>query len=184
MNSLFNKPIFWFIFTFIAAAAGYVGYTYFPRAFPIVHLDLTMNRSQALTNATNIAHQFNLGPQDSRESTQFATDELVKTFVELEAGGKKQFVSMMEEHLYEPYTWQVRRFKEYDPQEVTIRFTAQGKPYGFVEKISENEKRENISAHEASDTATQFAQAEPWNINFTQYALFTLFKQKRSVYDI
>lgn len=68
----------------------------------------------------------------------FQTDSLTTTFAELEGGGRQMLISMMDEHWYEPYTWKVRFFKEFEINEVTIELTPDGKPHGFIETISEN----------------------------------------------
>ena len=95
----------------------------------------------------------------------FHTDNAVKTFVELEAGGKDAFVAMMEEKLYMPYTWRVRHFKEHEKNETTITFTPDGKPYGFVETVSENIPGAQLSSTDAQQIAEHDA-ATDWNINF------------------
>ncbi len=169
MKQLFKTPYFWILFIATSFGSLFVAYHYFPQAFPIIHLDLTMNRSQAITQAKEITSQLELGPQDGYDAASFVTDEQVKTFVELEAGGKDAFVAMMDQNFYQPYTWNVRQFKPYEHNEVTIRFTPDGKPYGFEEKISENITRNNVSKSEAKKIAKKFASSEPWNIDFEKY---------------
>lgn len=166
---LFCTPLFWLIFSLTAAGSAFLAFRYFPKAFPIVHLDLTMDRSQALEHAKIISTQFNLGPQNAQEATLFATDELVKTFVELEGGGKDALVVMMDNNLYQPYTWQVRHFKEFEQNQTNIYFTTTGIPYGFIETISENVPGAQLSSEQAGSLAREFAQAKPWSINFSQY---------------
>ena len=68
----------------------------------------------------------------------FLLDRQVRDYVELEGGGKKVFLNMLKGDKYSPYTWQVRHFKEGQIEETFIRFTPEGKPYGFVKKISES----------------------------------------------
>ena len=45
---------------------------------------------------------------------------------------------MLRDGLYSAYTWRVRQFREGDPNETTLRFTPDGKPYGFVEQLKED----------------------------------------------
>ena len=45
---------------------------------------------------------------------------------------------MLRDGLYSAYTWRVRHFREGDPNETTVRFTPDGKPYGFVERLKED----------------------------------------------
>ena len=140
------------MFTAISATSGYLVYRYFSKAFPIVNLNLTMDRPEALKKGTQIAKQFDLGTSDAQEATMFQVDELVKTFIELEGGGKKAFTAMMEQKLYQPYTWQVRRFKQFEPNQSIVRFSPDGTPYGFIETISENSPGAKLSSSQAEST--------------------------------
>ena len=45
---------------------------------------------------------------------------------------------MLRENLYAAYAWRVRHFKDGETNESTIRFTPDGRPYGFVEKLKED----------------------------------------------
>ena len=45
---------------------------------------------------------------------------------------------MLRDELYAAYTWRVRHFKEGETNETTIRFTPNGRPYGFVERLKED----------------------------------------------
>ena len=47
-----KRPGFWVLFVLVSLGAAGVGVRYFPQAFPIVALDITMNRDQALAAAT------------------------------------------------------------------------------------------------------------------------------------
>lgn len=129
-----------------------------------------MDLEQALEQADAIAQKNNIGPSDHRNAVMFHTDNGTKTFVELEAGGKDALVSMMEQELYMPYTWQVRHFKEHEKNECKIAFTPDGKPYGFTETISENVGGKQLSEKEAQKIAENEATSN-WNINFTNYKL-------------
>ena len=43
-----KRPAFWLLLGLLSIAAGLVGYHYFPQAFSIVSLDITMDREHAL----------------------------------------------------------------------------------------------------------------------------------------
>jgi hypothetical protein len=129
-----------------------------------------MDLEQALDRADELAHQHKLGPNGYDYAAMFHTDSTVKTFVELEAGGKDAFVEMMDKKLYMPYTWRVRHFKEYEKNETTIIFTPDGQPYGFVETISENIPGAQLSSTDAQHIA-ETNSALDWNINFDDYRL-------------
>jgi len=134
---MFRKPIFWLALS--AASIGAVIFTvkYFSEAFPIVTLDLQMNREQALEAARQSAQKYQWKPEDFKQAASFRLDQEVQNFVELEGGGKEAFARMLKDSLYSPYTWRVRHFKEGETHETLIRFTPKGEPYGFVQKLPE-----------------------------------------------
>ena len=130
-----KRPAFWLLLGLLSIAAGLVGYHYFPQAFSIVSLDITMDREHALEQARGIMTRDRLGPADYRQAASFGLDEETQTFVELEGGGKEAFTRMMRDGLYAAYTWRVRHFAEGHVNETTIRFTPDGHPCGFVERL-------------------------------------------------
>jgi hypothetical protein len=133
-----RRPAVWIAFTLVSLASAVLAVRYFPRAFSIVALDITMDREQALTRARELMTRNELGPADYRQAASFTLDGETQTFVELEGGGKEAFTAMLRSGLYSAYTWQVRQFKEGETHETTIRFTPAGTPYGFVEKLAED----------------------------------------------
>ena len=134
---MFRKPWFWVAFVLFAAACAVFGIVNFPKAFPIVTLDLVMDREAALDAAAGLADRFGWGPAERRHAASFDVDRGVQSFVELEGGGREAFSRMLAEGLYSPYTWQVRHFAEFETNETLIRFTPAGAPFGFVETIPE-----------------------------------------------
>ena len=133
-----RRPAVWIAFTLVSLASAVLAVRYFPRAFSIVALDITMDREQALARARELMTRDQLGPPDYRQAASFTLDGETQTFVELEGGGKEAFTAMLRSGLYSAYTWQVRQFKEGETHETTIRFTPAGTPYGFVEKLAED----------------------------------------------
>ena len=178
MKHFFRSPIFWVGSTIISVLLILFALKFFSQAFPIVNLDLTMDRTQALAYAKKISTQHKLGPDQYQQATSFVTDHAVKTFVELEGGGKDAFVDIMKRNLYEPYTWQVRHFKEFEKNETLIIFTPNGKPYGFVETISEDAAGANLESSKAQSIAKQAA-TEDWHVDLTQYKLVETDKEVR-----
>ena len=94
-----RRPGFWIALALLSAAAVFVGVRYFPQAFSIVALDITMDRGRALDQARSVAERNNLGPKDYRQAASFSGDEEAQTFVELEGGGKPAFTRMLIEAL-------------------------------------------------------------------------------------
>ena len=51
---MFRKPTFWVVLVLVAAASAWFGIANFSRAFPIVSLDITMDRASALASARDL----------------------------------------------------------------------------------------------------------------------------------
>lgn len=170
MKTTLRSPMLWISATALSAMLYFFAFHFFPQTFPIIHLNITMDLEQALEQADNIAQKNNIGPSDHHNAAMFHTDDSVKTFVELEAGGKDALVNMMEQQLYMPYTWRVRHFKEHEKNESIFLFTPDGTPYGFIELLSENVTGNNLSEKDAQAKAEKEAVSH-WNINFDHYKL-------------
>ncbi len=112
-----KRPAFWICLGLVSLGAAVIGTRYFPDAFSIVSLDITMNRERALADARVLAEGNGLGPPGYQQAASFALDSETQTFVELEAGGKDAFTQMMRDRLYSAYTWRVRHFKEGEANE-------------------------------------------------------------------
>jgi 3'-phosphoadenosine 5'-phosphosulfate sulfotransferase (PAPS reductase)/FAD synthetase len=165
-----RSPLLWTGATILSGLLYFFSFHFFPKTFPLIHLDITMDLKQALERADTIAKENNFGPIEHENAAMFYTDATVKTFVELEAGGKDAFVAMMDEKLYMPYTWRVRHFKEHEKNETTIAFSPDGTPYGFIETISENIPGAQLPEEQAR-TIAELNAAQQWNIDFNQYSL-------------
>jgi membrane protease YdiL (CAAX protease family) len=94
----------------------------------------------------------------------------VQSFVELEAGGTEAFGRMLTEGLFYPYTWKVRNFKEYETTETLVGFTPAGEPYGFVEKLPEDQPGAALASEEARSIADAAATAS-WGVDLSQFEL-------------
>ena len=136
---MFRKPLFWIAFAALSAGSTFFAVRFFSRAFPIVALDLQMDRETALGKAKELEARFHFGPDGFDQAASFAGDQSVQNFVELEAGGTEAFKKMTDEGLYHAYKWTVRHFKPGETRETRIRFTPRGDPYGFAVKLPENE---------------------------------------------
>ena len=169
-QSFFQTPTFWICFVLASLIALSAVFKYFPQAFPIVSLDLRMDRSQAQDSAQELAQKYGWGPAGHNQVAVFDLDSKVQHFVELAAGGNAAFAQMLKDGLYNPYQWKVRHFKAHETNETEIRFTADGTPYGFTEKIPEDQPGNNIRSRDARTHAEQLA-AQDWGINFDEYEL-------------
>lgn len=171
MKQFLRTPLFWLLFFGISAGAAIATYYIFPKAYPIVHLNITIDRSQAIELTKSLSKELSISIPDASYAASFSTDEHAKTFVELEAGGTQAFIQLMDNNLYQPYTWLVRQFKPFEQHQLFMRFTPEGKPYAFEEIVSEETDGTNINAQQAQELAHSFAIKAPWNIDFSSYKL-------------
>jgi hypothetical protein len=161
---MWRRPAPWILLSLAAVAATAVAYRYFPQAFPIVSLEITMDRGRALSEARALAGRFEIGPRDARQAATFELDDEVQTFVELEGGGKAAFARLIEHGPYAPYTWRVRHFREAEVHEATFSFTPDGRPFGFVERLDEDAPGAALSAAAARQIA-EAAAARQWGLD-------------------
>ena len=93
-----KRPAFWILLGVISLAATAAAVHYFPQAFSIVALDITMTRERAMDRrAPQSPRAIASGPANFRQAASFALDSEVQTFVELEGGGKATFTGMLRE---------------------------------------------------------------------------------------
>jgi len=170
-----RKPIFWFSFAILSIASLIFTIKFFSTAFPIVNLDITCNRTQALEKAAQISKEYKLGPANYSQAATFQVDQEVKTFVELEAGGKEAFTQMLKDRYYAPYLWKICLFKEFEKNEIFIYLKPDGTPYGFSEVLSENEPGKALPQDEARAIAEKNAPA--WQVNLAEYKLIEQSKE-------
>lgn len=161
---------FWIIFGITSLCGIAFSIHYFSRAFPLVTVDLTMDRAQALKTASLNAHELQIGPESFQQAALFYTDELAKLYIEFEAGDANTFKEIVARHIYEPYVWQVRHFEQGSKHEATFIFTPSGQKYGFLEVIPETVSGAALTSQEAQNIG-QAAASEQWGINFNDYKL-------------
>lgn len=172
MNSVTfsRRPLFWVGLLAIFIGGGIFTINYFPEAFPIVNLTISMDRQMALAQSKTLAQKYGWGPQGFEQAASFSVEEETKNFIELEGGGKQKFNEMLKKKVYSPYTWNVRHFKEHETNETMVRFTPEGKPYGFVETIAEKTLGAALTAQQAQQIVEQLAKQD-WQVNFAKYKL-------------
>ena len=173
-----RRPAFWIALALLSAASTLIGIRFFPQAFSILALDIAMDRGRALDEARAIALRDRLGPPDFQQAASFAGDDEAQTFVELEGGGKDAFTRMLRDQLYAAYTWRVRHFKDGDPNETTIRFTPEGRPYGFRETLKEDAPGAALDASAARAVAERDAEAK-WNAGLARFTLVEQGQERR-----
>lgn len=167
---MFKKPILWIVFVLFSIGCAIFAFNYFSSAYPIVTIDLKMDRETALESARDLAQKNNWGPRGFDQAASFKVNSRVQNFVELEAGGTEALKKMMDEGLYSTYTWRVRNYKEGEKNETIVRFTPAGEPYGFRERLAESEPGAGLTSDSARIIA-ESAAGEKWNINLAEYNL-------------
>ena len=100
---MYRKPLLWLVLVAVCLGAAVYSWQVFPQAFPLVNVELTMNRGAALDSARARAERLGLGPEAYSQAAAFRTDSETKRFVELEGGGTDALRRMMETGRYRPY---------------------------------------------------------------------------------
>ena len=118
-----KKSILWILFVLLSAGSLVFTFLYFSNAYPLVNLDLQMDRSGAFSSSRILEEENSWGPDEYEQAASFGVDTTVQTYVELKAGGAEAFSEMIEGSLYSPYTWQVRHFRENETNETMVFFT-------------------------------------------------------------
>ena len=83
-----KRPALWILLAALSLAAAAFSWRYFSTAFPLLSIDISLDRQGALARAKALASERSLGPADFRAAASFGVDQAVQTFVELEGGGK------------------------------------------------------------------------------------------------
>lgn len=175
---MLRKPAFWMALLVMSAASGILALRLFPKAFPLVQLELTMDRETALAAARDVMARERLGPADYRQAASFASDSDAQTFVELEGGGKEAYERMLREGLYAAYTWRVRHFREGEKHETLIRFRPDGLPYGFVEQLEEAAPGAALAPDQAR-TIAETSAGQAWRIDLSPFTLVEQSQERR-----
>ncbi len=164
-----RSPLFWISQVILLLGCIYLSAHLYPKAFPIVDLQIKMDRITALTSAAKLAQLNHWGPPAFREAASFESDDRTQTFVELSAGGTEAFSKIVKSGIYSPYYWNVRHFSEGKTEESQIRFNPQGEFYGFSERLSEDAPGQALSGDQALKIAE--SAAVRWKIPLDQYQL-------------
>jgi hypothetical protein len=175
---MLRRPIFWVLFAALSLAVAIFTFRYFSTAFPLVSIDLQMNRLDALRAARDLALKYEWPPSGFSQAAEFNADQETQNFIELEGGGKPELRRILKQKIFAPYTWVVRHFKEGEPHETQVQFTPEGQPYGFHVKLPDQEKGASKPTAEARQIAESAAKTD-WNIDFTHYDLAESSKDDR-----
>lgn len=164
-----NKKVAWSLVILMTTVSSWFVYHYFEKAFPFVHVSISMTAVQAEQEARMLSNQYNWNLQEYDCAVLFEDDGRLQAFVELEGGGKQAFIEMIDRDLYQPYEWCVRFFKEKEIHETKVWFTPDGKKNGFRQILPEDEEGNNVSESQARMLAEHAAQ--DWGYDLIPYHL-------------
>lgn len=129
-----------------------------------------MNRSAAISEASEIAKTFPLIRNHTGHAVLYHFDSTLRNYIELKQGGKEQFQEIIDQNFYSPYSWAVRIFEENEIPEGTFYYKPNGDPYGFNLKIAEDYEDESLSEEQALVLVNQSINAY-WTGDFDEYQL-------------
>ena len=167
---MFSNRRNWVILTILAFLCSFGAYKIFPKAFPLLNINLEMSRGDALSDAKVLSEKFNLGPKNNFQVATFGVDGYAQNYIELDAGGSSEFIDILDKKYYEAYTWKVRHYKPGEVNEVWFKFTSEGDIYGFYEKLSDDLYLESLAQSDAQKLAEKES-VEHWNVNLSSYDL-------------
>jgi hypothetical protein len=167
---MFRRPLFWILFVLASIGCTWFAARYFSQAFPIVSLDIGIDRATALVRARELAEKHQFGPSGFAQAASFRGDQQVQNFVELEAGGADAFRTLLVSGLNSPYRWVVRHFREGEARETEIWLTPKGDPYGFRMKLPEKEPGAALDAADAQAIAERAATSD-WKVKLGEFHL-------------
>jgi hypothetical protein len=135
--TLTNRKLFWAVLLALALASALAALWLFPRAMPLLQLNVSMSRDQALAAAETLQTQRFAELGTTRVVARFDHDANLQNYIELDGGGVNAFTGLLGRRFVAPYYWTVRRFAESQEDELAVRFTPEGHAYGFTRKVPE-----------------------------------------------
>ncbi len=137
----------WFALLGVGAAA--LATWLFPRAFPIVAVQDRVDRAIALQRADSfiVAHQ--LAPDSARRAIMFASNDSLRTFIELGGGGKDSLDALLRGRDAPLFSWQVRAFVPGEASEVQLRLSPDGRVTAFRRVLPDSLTRPSLDSASA-----------------------------------
>src|SRR5487761_2069469 len=172
MIGVTRQPAFWVVYALVSLAALALALRLFPLAIPIVNLDVTASRADAVAAARALAARLELAPADARAAVRFSHDSEAQNYIELEGGGKRAFARLTRGGTYAPYWWDVRLFRLGAIDETVVRLRPDGRPDGFERRLPETYVRDPARKSLPESEARQIAEAgakEDLHIDLSAY---------------
>lgn len=161
---------FWLLGLVALASVAFAART-FPQAFPLVRVDLRMDRGAALAAARELAEENGWGPQDFRAAASFGdADAPSRRFLELEGGVAGPAVpDVLHERGLQAYLWRVRHMRQGEATGVEVRFAPDGEPHGFRLTLPEDDPGPDLEVEAARALAESAAMG--WGFDPERYNL-------------
>jgi hypothetical protein len=159
VSGLTRRRAFWTAYVVISLAALAVAVRLFPLAIPIVNLDVTMSRGEAIAAARELAARAASAPTTARIAARFSHDATTQNYVELEGGGKEAFAALTRGDRYSPYWWEVRLFTLGAIDETIVRLAPDGAVAGFARRLPERYVHDPARKALAAEAARALAEA-------------------------
>jgi hypothetical protein len=166
---VFRKTWFWAAFGGLALAATLFSRLGFSEAFPLVDVDVSMTRTQAIEQARVLAGELGCGPPESRAAARFTLDGRAQVFVELEGGGPERVRELAADGSPTLSNWQVRFFSPGERNETRVSFTPGGEPWGFRETLADEAPGAALEPDEARRLATEALAASAFVIDLGEW---------------
>lgn len=166
-QDVWRHPAVWIAALVVCGGGALFAATNFARAFPIISLDIRMDRAAALASAAELAARYGWGPDDYHQAASFSLVPEVQEFLELEGGGVEAFRDALGRDDFHPYRWRVRHFRQLERTETTVTFAPDGTPYGFREQLPEDAPGAALEAEAARAIAA--GGVADWHVNLADY---------------
>ncbi len=176
---MFQTKKFWIVLVMLSLGGIAFSFKFFSSAFPVVNIELKMDREEALERAQILGDRYGWGPENARQVAMFAHDDSAQNFIELEAGGNKAIEEVLKSDFYHLYAWSIRRFAEGEANECHIYFAPDGRLLGFSEHLPENEPGAALAQKTAQNLAEKIA-AGIFSIQFNNFVLVESSKNTQS----
>jgi hypothetical protein len=135
--TLETKKSFWAALLSLALISAAGAAWLFPKAMPLLQVQVSLSRDQALDAAMALQTQRFSELSTTRAVARFEHDDALQNYIELEGGGVDAYTALLGQRFIATYYWNVRRFSESQENELSVRFTPEGYPYGFTRKLPE-----------------------------------------------
>lgn len=172
------KKYIWILFICSSIFGVYLSINYFKKSIPLINIKINTDKEFILKKAKEISKKYNIGPEKFHSIIYFNSESNIQNYIELELNGSKSVENVIKNKLYYPYTWQVRLFKEFDPNECVIKFTPDGSFYGFTEHISEDVVIPSLTESQAKEVIKNFLKDQ--SIDLNDYTEISISSEKRA----